>query len=250
MYFTREPLIETVVTPREGYKLVVRSSRSGSEQEEYFVDALEVVSFGQALFFRSMERPKSFLVPVSDYEVIEVRETRMILKAAPLERGVKIGGGRDAHIKPAKEGKEERLEDEEIAALEAGEEDEEEIEGEIHGGESQPGEGKVEKRRERRRHRRRKPRAGEKEESTGHVSSVDELSESYSEGEVERREVAAHQFASLIPPPPTLISETISMYRNNENFRKAFTEPEETKVLEESREEILPPPPPPFSDEL
>lgn len=84
MHYTREPIIETVVTPREGHKLAVRSSR-GVGQEEYWVDALEVVSFGNALFFRSIERPKCFLLPVSDYEVVEVRETRLVLKhvAAP-----------------------------------------------------------------------------------------------------------------------------------------------------------------------
>ena len=57
--FTREPIVETVITPKEGCKLVVRSSKS-SGQEEYFVDAVEVVSFGTSFFFRSLERPKSF----------------------------------------------------------------------------------------------------------------------------------------------------------------------------------------------
>ena len=79
MNFTREPIIESVISPKDGCKLVVRNSKS-STQEEYTVDALEIVSFGQALFLRSLERPKSFLLPMSDYEVIEVRETRMVLK--------------------------------------------------------------------------------------------------------------------------------------------------------------------------
>ncbi|MBS0634677.1 MAG: hypothetical protein JSR37_04370 [Verrucomicrobia bacterium] len=79
MDFTREPIIETVITPREGYRLVVRSSK-GAGSEEHFVDALEVVSFGSGVFFRSMERPKPFIVPVADYEVLEVREPRMVLK--------------------------------------------------------------------------------------------------------------------------------------------------------------------------
>lgn len=95
MNFTREPIIETVITPREGCKLVVRSSKANG-QEDYFVDAVEVVSFGHSFFFRSSEKPKSFLVPVSDYEILELRETRMVLKHVPTERSVKIGGGRDA----------------------------------------------------------------------------------------------------------------------------------------------------------
>lgn len=93
MNYTREPIIETILTPKEGHKLIVRSS-SGAHQEEYNVDAVEIVSFGNAFFFRSQERPKSFLVPVSDYEVIEGKETRMVLKKATVEKNIKIAGGR------------------------------------------------------------------------------------------------------------------------------------------------------------
>jgi len=92
--FTRDPIIETVITPREGCKLVVRSSK-GANQEDYFVDALEVVSFGHSFFFRSSERPKSFLVPVTDYEIFESKEPRMVLKNVSSERSIKIGGGRE-----------------------------------------------------------------------------------------------------------------------------------------------------------
>ena len=91
MNFTREPIIETIITPREGFKLAIRNSKGGS-QEEYFVDAVEVVSFGQSMFFRSQERPKSFLLPLTDYEVLEAKETRVVLKNAPLEGSIKIGG--------------------------------------------------------------------------------------------------------------------------------------------------------------
>ena len=102
MNFTREPIIETVVTPREGCKLVVRNSK-GQAQEDYFVDAVEIVSFGSSLFFRSLEKPKSFLVPVSDYEVLELRETRMVLKHVPSERSLKIGGGKEPAPRPQRE---------------------------------------------------------------------------------------------------------------------------------------------------
>ena len=102
MNFTREPIIETVITPREGCKLVVKSSKS-SAQEEYLVDAVEVVSFGNSLFFRSQERPKSFLVPVSDYEVLESKESRIVLKNTNADQAIKIGGGRDAPPPPRRE---------------------------------------------------------------------------------------------------------------------------------------------------
>ena len=94
MNFTREPIIETVITPRDGCTLVVRSSK-GSVQEEYFVEAVEVVSFGNSHFYRSQERVKSFLVPVSDYEVLELKEARMVLKNVSTDRSIKIGGGRE-----------------------------------------------------------------------------------------------------------------------------------------------------------
>ncbi len=46
-----------------------------------------------------MERPKAFLVPVSDYEVLEVKETRVALKNVSHDRNIKIGGGREASLK-------------------------------------------------------------------------------------------------------------------------------------------------------
>lgn len=99
MDFTREPIIETIITPKDGCKLVIRSSKSGG-QEEFFVDAIEVVSFGSSFFYRSLERPKAFLVPASDYEVLEVREARMVLKNVATDRSaIKIGGGREAPMR-------------------------------------------------------------------------------------------------------------------------------------------------------
>lgn len=109
MDFTREPMIETVITPREGAKLVVRSSKA-SAQEEYFVDAVEVVTFGSAIFFRSTEKPKAFLVPASDYEVLEAREARIVLKNVGSDRSIKIAGGREAAVRAPKEAIEEKAE--------------------------------------------------------------------------------------------------------------------------------------------
>ena len=110
MDFTREPLVETVITPKEGYKLIIRAA-SGNSQEEYSVGAVEVVSFGQAFFFRSLEKPKAFLLPMSEYEVVEARETRTVLKKPQVEKTIKIGG----MSKPSKtqEGEEEETSREE-----------------------------------------------------------------------------------------------------------------------------------------
>jgi hypothetical protein len=249
MYFTREPLIETVITPREGYKLVVKSTRI-HENDEYFVDALEVVSFGQALFFRSMERPKCFLVPVSDYEVMEVRETRLILKASPLEKGVKIGGGREAQIKSSKDDKEDRADDEEMQSFESIDEDEE-LHESHQAAELVPSESKIEKKRERRRHRRKKLRGDEKEESSSVEIKApllgDDLQESFVNSTIDQLPLeerpqksifdTPHHFGTLIPPPPNLISETLNAYRNQEQFKKAFIQTKEEVAEEISSQE-------------
>jgi hypothetical protein len=96
VHFTREPIVETIITPKEGYKLSIKSSK-GESREEYLVDAVEVISFGQTFFYRSLERPKSFLVPVSDYEVSEVKELRLVVKNPSIEKSIKIAGGKENH---------------------------------------------------------------------------------------------------------------------------------------------------------
>jgi len=93
MNFTREPIIESIITPREGFKLTIKNSKGGNE--EYVVDAIEVVSFGrEAVFYRCLERPKAFLLPVGDYIVVETKETRVVLKNASIEKNIKIAGGK------------------------------------------------------------------------------------------------------------------------------------------------------------
>ena len=223
MNFTREPIIETVITPREGCKLVVRSSK-GREQEDYYVDAVEVVSFGHSFFFRSQERPKSFLVPVSDYEILELKETRMVLKNATTDRSIKIGGGRETPPRP-------REMSEDIALQE-----------------SRPApEKQQEKRRDnkRRRNRRGRDRYDEPRENQSGREAPAEL-----KGPLPRRNICqkipeesiapspltenppppeekAPSFISkLFPPPPTLIKESLSRYK-----------PSETEEISEEREE-------------
>lgn len=224
MDFTREPIIETIITPREGYKLVIRSSTSAG-QEEYFVDAVEIVAFGNALFFRSLERPKSFLVPVSDYEVVEVREARMVLKNVGLERSIKIGGGRESNLKPSREVEKA----EPIPSLEISEKEETQV-SEIST-DAQP-EVRVEKKRDRRRHyRKRKGRDEMVKEEGGDETTTpslegDQASVSTPEilvsQKLESPSVGSNLLSSLLQPPSTLISETINRYRQNEMFKNAF----------------------------
>lgn len=248
MDFTREPIIETVITPKEGCKIVVRSSKSAG-QEEYFVDAVEVVSFGSLLFFRSLERPKAFLVPATDYEVLEVREARMVLKNVGLDRSIKIGGGREAAAKQPKELPQEKPDlafvGEEIST--------EQAEGATP--ETKP-EGRLEKKRDRRRHyRRRRGREETKEEGLSEETTGEALEKGKSdEGKIEipapqkieasEEEPHEHEpithtpsfISSLLPPPTTLISETIGRYKDNALFKGAFFRDDE-KAKEEPKED-------------
>lgn len=193
MNYTREPIIETVITPKEGYKLVVRNSK-GVGQEEYVVDAIEVVSFGHSFFYRSTERPKSFLVPVSDYEILEAKETRVVLKNATFERNIKIGGGREASVKAPKEKPAAPVvEEQEPAAVEQ----------------------RLEKKRERRRHRRRRSGGGEEEKVVEETTEVIEVAPSSSE-EQPQAIVPPPVIRRLIPPPSQLIAEKISKERAKE----------------------------------
>ena len=101
MYFTRDPVIETVITSREGYKLSIRNSKHLS-QDPFVVEAIEVICLGGTSFFRNCDHCKPFLVPAADYEITEVRDAKINLKAVGLDRGVKIVGGRDALLKMPK----------------------------------------------------------------------------------------------------------------------------------------------------
>ena len=89
MNFTREPIIESIISARDGYKLSIKSTKV-SDTREILVDAVEIVSFGNSHFFRCQEKPKPFFFPVGDYEVSEVKETRFVLKNSTLEKSVKI----------------------------------------------------------------------------------------------------------------------------------------------------------------
>ncbi len=241
MDFTREPIIETIVTPKDGFKLVVRSSKANT-QEEYFVDAVEIVSFGQALFFRSLERPKCFLVPVCDYEVLEVRETKMVLKNAGLDRSIKIGGGRDAGSKVAKESERKEYSPKEEESFDEESEEVAEGEGSVPSSKSDSTESKTDLKGDRKRDRRRnyRKRKGVRDDQEEAKSKEPVLLSEHDlikipapvdlidlPGEV-TAPVTPTLFSSLLQPPPTLISETINRYR--EKFKDAFFVAEEEEL--------------------
>lgn len=202
MDFTREPIIESVITPKEGCKLVIRSSK-GAGQEEFFVDAVEVVSFGHTFFLRSMERPKAFLVPAADYEILEVRETRMVLKNVGLDRSIKIGGGKEPAKKQPKEP----------------------VKAEPEKSSTEP---KPEpKKREKKRHYRRRKGRDKIAEEGSEQGKIDlpapkEVDDDSPQDLGKPLAPNPQILGSLLPPPPNLISETIERYKDNALFKDVF----------------------------
>jgi hypothetical protein len=227
--FTREPIIETVISPREGNRLVVRNSK-GVSQEDYSVEAVEIISFGTALFFRSTERPKAFLVPVSDYEVIELKETRMVLKSASLEKTIKIG--KPQPMPPIE--KEPLPPPVEVAPKE-----------EIHP-KREPS--KDEKRRDKKKRRMQRFQQDIKEEKEG-AQSVDVSPEmpqsplpSVDEKPLEEKiESSPGVLRKLFPPPSILIKEKLSRFKRKEDIDELLSderEEEKESFVKSSQEDF------------
>ena len=262
MDFTREPIIESIITPREGFRIVVRSSKNVGH-EEYFVDALEIVVFGGAVFFRSKEKPKPFLVPTCDYEIFEVREPRILLKTPSIEGTVKISSSKELPprsapkaVRPStpeatpplmtvpvpvpeeREDVERTMDESDVPSLAPF--DAEAPASFSQEDESLPSsENQQEKKRDRRsRHRKRRGgreekedgRDGRKEESVTSEtlpSSLPEGQEGFSaaqmRAELDRKEeVPQPVMRSLLPPPTTLIRDDIERLRKDETFKSAF----------------------------
>ena len=217
MDFTREPIIETVITPKDGYHILVRNSKH-SGQEEFIVDVLEVVNFGKSSFFRNRERPKAFLLPVSDYEILEVREQRLGIKLASLEARREVS-------KATKE--------EPPLIVEQEEESEEAIP------ETRP-ERRREKRRPARRKRTTKESKGEEEaQKEKEESQEKEKAEKVKKEPVEtlktstaspeQKETTA-PISAILPPPSTLIRDELQRLRQSEEYRGAFYETEQEEI--------------------
>ncbi len=203
MNFTREPLVETIITPREGYRLLLRNSK-GAGEEDLFLDAIEVITMGNGSFYRSLDRPKAFIVPVGDYEIYEVKEAKMALKLGMQEHATKP---REGGMKQKEEG--ERRKD----------------------------------RRSRNRRRREKEEVKEEalvEEAEEHLPPpLQEREELVTPPPSPVEETKERAPRVLIPPPTTLISETISRYKETPVYAGAFFTKEEIEAeeLEEEEEE-------------
>lgn len=238
MDFTREPVVETVITPRDGYRIVVRSSKSPG-QEEYVVEALEVVTFGHTCFFRHLERPKAFVVPASDYEVFEVREPRLALKAASFEGVVRTSTVRE----PAKpmikevEKKEEVFDTKDTPSFEnvAIEEEVKEEEPETPAPPAAPTDGRQDRRREKRRNLRRRKGREEQETRPREEKSGEGSKTEAAKPQVDKEVIAVPVMTNILPPPTTLIRDNLQKLREVEQRGAIYLQAEEP--LKEEREE-------------
>lgn len=174
-------------------------------------------------------------MPVTDYEVIEVKETRVALKNIAHERNIKIGGGREASVRPsAKEVPSEKFDESSESGEESVRESADEAVVEVSG------EGRGDKKRDRRRHRRRRLAEErrewvekEKQEQTTEPQNMEGKAPTEGGGsQDEAVKVSSSMFSTLFPPPPTLISETIGRYKDKEGLEGAFF----SKPVSESNE--------------
>lgn len=221
MNFTREPIIETIITPREGYKLLIRSSKEGKD-DQFHVDAVEVITFGGAQFYRSLEKPRPFLVPVGDYEVIEVKENRVVLKNNVFDQAIKIGGGREGSLRKAPV-------DQEEPVLPTSLEDE--IQEETTPETSQQ---QHNKRRDRR-HRRRPSKDREETKPQMEDRLTQEKINPVSNTLKETKD-SPSSFIHLIPPPTTLISETIQQRHKDKQISQPVIPPSSGDLKKEEGE--------------
>lgn len=247
MDFTREPIIESIITAKDGHRIVVRSSKNVGH-EEYFVDALEVISFGSSIFFRCSERPRPFLVPATDYEVLEVREPRVALKAPSIAGTVRIGpaketkevtketskesGKEQSFSKNSKEPKSVRevaSVKEELLPVESESEIElppqpKEFEPVQEENDLAPQNEKLVERKKDRRARLRKRKGGREDfsaPSTSETETPPAVALTKVDGESAKASSAAPT-TTLLPPPTTLIRDDIERLRKNDSFRGAF----------------------------
>lgn len=204
MYFTRDPVIETVITSREGYKLSVRNTKHLS-QDPFVVEAVEVISLGNTCFFRNCDHSKPFIVPAADYEVMEIRDTKINLKAVGLDRGIKIAGGREALIKLPKAAPVVTVDEVSSEVVE-----ETTAESPVHPRKEKK-DRKGDKWKEKKKQCRRK---SSKEASAVGLSAevADDEATSWEESQeaIGEQKVVEPKKFSLLPPPPKLISEIIS----------------------------------------
>ncbi len=216
MNFTREPIVETIISAKEGYKLSIKSSKHVAA-EEYLVDAVEVVSFSGALFYRCSEKPKPFFLPIHDYEVQEVREAKLTIRSPIMEKSIKIGGGKEASRQPKQE-----AEEKVIAAID-----------DVSAPPSLEKEGEVVQTGERHKREKRQKYRRKRGFEEGSKESVQREVKMGEDGMPLPQVVVPSEsvFSHLLKPPESLISDSIHKYKKMEE--EALMSPEVSSELQE-----------------
>ncbi|MFZ4772444.1 MAG: hypothetical protein ACOYK9_00425 [Chlamydiia bacterium] len=227
MNFTREPIIESILSARDGYKLSIKSTKV-TDAREILVDAVEIVSYGTNLFFRCQEKPKPFFFPVGDYEVAEVKETRFVLKNSALEKTVKISSAKEHLHKSTKE----QVDEEEIE--EFAEESLEEMPNDSSVAE--PRDEKKSKRNRRKRDRQKQQRFTPAEEAQEEVfPEEDQGGDTKDETIVSSPTSAPPKF---ITPPPALIISALSHRKSETVHQESVLPTSPLDMVEKPLEEI------------
>lgn len=234
MNFTREPVIETIISAKDGYKLAIKSTKLIG-QEEYLVDVVEVVSFGGTYFYRSQERPKAFFLPINDYEILEVREARLIVKQPAIEK-VKIGGGKESSKQRSESKQESKQEQKQDHKQEQTRETKLETKQEENQGDKpsspEAQEKKAEHTGEKKRSRRSK-KSDQRDSRRHKQEPKEDKSVAQAPSEAPVRSVFSH----LLQPPENLISESLKKYKRADGIHPPTDEP--STELTETQKEIL-----------
>ncbi|MEF9496692.1 GrgA family transcription factor [Chlamydia sp. 04-14] len=240
MYFTRDPVIETVITSREGYKLSVRNTKHLS-QDPFVVEAVEVISLGNTCFFRNCDHSKPFIVPAGDYEVMEIRDTKINLKAVGLDRGIKIAGGREALIKLPKAAPVAVVEEsssETVVTAESSSSETSTTPASSHSTtRKEKKERKGDKWKEKKKQGRKKTNKEVSEVAGSSQEIIDAVTEELWE-ESQENKLSEQKKFSLLPPPAKLISEIISQAVSDPTVTSADLDESLQALVTESSEVI------------
>lgn len=241
MNFTREPILETIIAAKEGFKLKLKSTKNDGAIE-YLVDAVEVVSFGTTFFYRSGEPAHTFFVPAQDFEIVQVRQARLMLKT-PVDKAVKIAGGAEAGKKPAPEKVSEKKKKKASKEIKNTNPVEKKEAAEVPAEKKEAADISAEKKEQR-------PASSNKKGSKSRNTRRDAPKENKNtvESEVAGKDIVQpSMFSHLLRPPEALISDTIGQYQSiidkqKEEKKQAMVNVTSTSVEEKVEQVIVTPP--------
>jgi hypothetical protein len=226
MNFTREPILETIISAKEGFKLKIKSTKNEGGTE-FLVDAVEVVCLGTTFFYRSGEPSHTFFIPAQDFEICQVREARLLLKT-PTEKAIKIAGGAEGGEKSKEHNQQNSKPHKEKVQEKKVEQNKQEP------NKQEPkGEANVQKK-----HQEQKEVKQKQEKKPHPIHHQKKSIQTNADAEIAPKEAAPSIFSHLLTPPEALISESIHKYQNIIDDQK------EQKMKKEAELQSFQPEPP------